>query len=469
MPEIPVSCEISGFEPHVTPIHWKIELMYRVSRFCRSDDAALSARYCPSTDSHCPKFGNGRHKHINHAYYHPTEFTFSRTYQGTARSKTFTIFRPTSEPPTGYAADTDVSYDQPWHPYDVFGGHGILSVWVDVDGVRSLDYVHLWINGGGGLERRNGNPSIAQVERHLKVLLGFPNPDIASTDPSVSVVRRELFAIAMAAFDHESNGFHAFDLSGSKASQGKREVSLRFNLEKLGWGCANQPKCSVLYSYPVDPIGNPLVTPDFGVGITQTTIFGASGGTGPKAELFWNWKYNMEAGLHVLLAKAPKALDGMLPGRKRVSRALNEVRKARARADAAKTQLEQATSAAQGKVTAGLLRSKTRFRQAEDARLLSETELENATHELSTQTAGRSFFDLAIWLWTRYNGAPMSSQDRTRHHSQSDSHFPNKYTADIVGRSSGFGRAVSGDHLPNDIGDQIRQIDATVPKYPYGS
>lgn len=149
MPAIPVVCSVSGFDPAVTPIEWRI--------ICRH---VLS-----------------RHMNAGGFQYKGSSESLEREWRGESRGASFTLFGAASP-------ECSCTYSDESH---VLGGHALLLVGARVNGVTLLDYVHLRIGGT--------NPSADDV-------FGYVDKQLAGYDPNIVTMLRAIYA-------HES-GFQQF-------------------------------------------------------------------------------------------------------------------------------------------------------------------------------------------------------------------------------------------------------------------
>lgn len=144
MPIIPVTCSVSGFDPSVTPIEWRLVCRHILCR----------------------------HMNAGKFQYRGASEVYDREWRGTSRSATFQIF--------GGSAECPCTYNERGR---LLGGHALLMVGVSLPAGKLLDYVHLRIAGT--------NPAPADVLRYL-------DERSAGYDPNIGCMLR-------AVFRHESN------------------------------------------------------------------------------------------------------------------------------------------------------------------------------------------------------------------------------------------------------------------------
>jgi hypothetical protein len=149
MPAIPVTCNVSGFNPSSTPIQWRL-----ISRHV----------LC-------------RHMNTGGYRYKGSSEILQREWRGESRAASFTIFGPD-------APECRCTYNDQSR---VLGGHAILMVAAQAPSATLLDYVHLRIGGS--------NPSVENVYSYL-------DKQLAGYDPNVVSMLRAIYA-------HES-GFQQF-------------------------------------------------------------------------------------------------------------------------------------------------------------------------------------------------------------------------------------------------------------------
>src|SRR5262249_31688820 len=84
MPPIEVKCSRWGFLPEApaTPLRWKLEMAYAVGRYYRKDSPALTKKYAE----------NNEHPKSAFAYYHPKVYRWTKTWTGTSKNESFTLF-----------------------------------------------------------------------------------------------------------------------------------------------------------------------------------------------------------------------------------------------------------------------------------------------------------------------------------------------------------------------------------------
>jgi hypothetical protein len=255
MPPIAVECKVSGFNPQVTPIRWRL--------------------VCEWT--HC------RYEKQNHVYRYQARYEPLRMeWQGRATSATFRLF---ADPP-----DQNVLYDYnpPGPNAPVMGGHAVLSVAV-TPGQGEPPYIgsaHLLIGGT--------NPDETNV-------MAYVDQIFAGRDVNLARMMKAIFA-------HES-GFEQF--SGSAHSK----FHLNFTYNK--WHKTPppaQPPCPVDFVFPPDPANFPKIAFDWGIGISQYTLLPERTLVPGVA---WDWRVNSLIGVNLFLVEcARKTFSQALTWRK---------------------------------------------------------------------------------------------------------------------------------------------------------
>ncbi len=239
MPSIKVECGISGFNPAVTPILWRLEAAHPTCRY----------------------------SNMGHYTYQAACEMFKREWQGKSTAKVFTLFDP---------ADRNVSYDYGSATDDVMGGHAILSVYArPVQSERPFaDYVHLRIVGT--------NPTKEDVLRFL-------GPLFEGRDENLRWIARAIFA-------HES---HYKQFSETVQSQTRFTITAPRHGKKM----EGQPDCILRFDWPDDPPDFPLISFDFGIGISQYTRLRRQA---VSADMAWDWRSNLLVALNLMLDNAER-------------------------------------------------------------------------------------------------------------------------------------------------------------------
>jgi len=149
MPAIPVELSVSGFDPKVVPVEWRLVCRHVLCR----------------------------HTNIGQFRYRGSCAVLEREWRGQAHAATFTIFGPSSP-------DCQCTYSDETR---IQGGHALLVVAARTDGTTLLDYVHLRIAGT--------NPMVESVLRYVDEQLEGYHPNVLS--------------MVHAIYEHES-GFRQF-------------------------------------------------------------------------------------------------------------------------------------------------------------------------------------------------------------------------------------------------------------------
>lgn len=236
MPEIAVSCYIFGFDPAETPIYWRLQCRHVL---CRHQNQG-SYRYRGECE------------------------ILEAEWQGQSKKGQFTLFSETCDPDIAY--DFDSSDPQK----SVMGGHAILSVAARPPERAQplIDYVHLRITGT--------NPTKRDVFNYM-------DKELKGRDENIIHMVRAIFA-------HES-GFKQFQTGPQKSSK------MTFRTKHHHYG-ETQPDCEVRFDWPDDPVNFPLVTYDFGVGISQYT---RSKEKTIGCRVAWDWRENIKTGIIVFM------------------------------------------------------------------------------------------------------------------------------------------------------------------------
>lgn len=134
MPEIEVRCNVVGFDPAVSPVHWRLQSLYVVGRYRKVSGGSMP-------------------------HYRSRVLALPDEWTGKSSSATFTLFAP----------DPHVTYDN--QSGRVAGGHAILTIAACPPGSDWLvDFVHLRIGGT--------NPSEANVRAFVADALSGRDPNI---------------------------------------------------------------------------------------------------------------------------------------------------------------------------------------------------------------------------------------------------------------------------------------------------
>jgi hypothetical protein len=180
-------------------------------------------------------------------------------WQGQSKRADFTIFSSTDDPMVQYSYNDRVGV--------LMGGHAILAVCAAPPGASAplLDYVHLRIGG------RNPTQDDA----------------LAWVDSALQGRNENLVHMVRSMYAHESNFRQFRDGPQSQA--------------QLACGNVNPgDPCVVLFQWPRDPPHHPLVSFDFGVGISQYTRFPSQS---ISREIVWDWRRNCAKGINILFDK----------------------------------------------------------------------------------------------------------------------------------------------------------------------
>lgn len=187
--------------------------------------------------------------------------TFNAEWRGESQTTDFTVFGP----------DCRCTYSDAGR---VLGGHGLLMVAVRLPEVTLCDYVHVRIAGT--------NPTQAEV-------FAFLDDQLADHDENVQQMVRAIF-------QHDS-AFTQF------ASQAQRSAAVTLTRRHHADGL--QPDCRMRFDWPDDPAGFPLISFDFGVGLSQ---FSHNDGSAISAELAWDWRENVRRGTNLFFGKLRRKL-----------------------------------------------------------------------------------------------------------------------------------------------------------------
>jgi hypothetical protein len=196
---------------------------------------------------------------------------FDREWRGESTAANFTILDGTS-------TQCSCTYNDQSH---LLGGHGILQVAVSVDGALITDFVHLRIGAA--------NPTQADV-------LGYLNTQLGAYDPNVASMVRAIFA-------HES-GYRQF------ATGTQSKTAMTFSYARGFHHDSTQPDCPVSFEWPADPANFPMVSFDYGVGISQYTRVA---GQTITSDMAWDWRENIRTGVNLFIANKlkPRFKPGM--------------------------------------------------------------------------------------------------------------------------------------------------------------
>jgi hypothetical protein len=161
------------------------------------------------------------------------------------------------------------------------GGHAVLQLVAAVSGSLLTDFVHLRIAGS--------NPAQADVLNYLE-------RELADSDPNIACMLRAIFA-------HES-GYKQF------ATDGQSGALMSFSYKRGYHRDPKQPDCAVDFTWPSDPPDFPLVTFDYGVGISQYTRVA---GQSISSDMAWDWRENIRSGINLFLSNKlrPRLEPGM--------------------------------------------------------------------------------------------------------------------------------------------------------------
>lgn len=187
--------------------------------------------------------------------------TFNAEWRGESQTTDFTVFGP----------ECRCTYSDAGR---VLGGHGLLMVAVRLPEVTLCDYVHVRIAGT--------NPTQAEV-------FAFLDDQLADHDENVQQMVRAIF-------QHDS-AFTQF------ASQAQRSAAVTLTRRHHADGL--QPDCRMRFDWPDDPAGFPLISFDFGVGLSQ---FSHNDGSAISAELAWDWRENVRRGTNLFFGKLRRKL-----------------------------------------------------------------------------------------------------------------------------------------------------------------
>jgi hypothetical protein len=265
MPEINVACTCQGFAPK--EIFWRLKVRHVL----------------------------GRHSSIGKYQYRTICRPLELEWRGQSSATSFKLF--------AREADDNVSYDPDANDpgETVMGGYALLSVAAYPPGQTApvVAHAHLRIRGS--------NPSPDEAKAFLADILKDRD--------------RNIVLMAQAAFVHES-GLRQFKaeeqvrallvISRKRHAQ-IRAKEIRDNPHVPPLTDEKQPPCPLHMVWPYDPPGFPLVTCDFGVGISQFTQLR---GQNVTETIAWNWKENMRHGVNVLLGKLAASFAPPKPGKK---------------------------------------------------------------------------------------------------------------------------------------------------------
>lgn len=188
--------------------------------------------------------------------------TFEAEWRGESHTRDFTVF--------GDGSRSTFNTDD-----HVLGGHGLLMVAARLPEGTLCDYVHVRIAGT--------NPSRADVFAYL--------------DEKLAGYEENVKRMVRAIFQHEA-GYTQF------APRAQRSAAVTFNRRHHVDG--GQPECRIRVDWPDDPPGFPLVSYDFGVGLSQ---FSRIDNHVINAALAWDWRENVRRGTNLYLGKVRRKLQ----------------------------------------------------------------------------------------------------------------------------------------------------------------
>jgi len=187
--------------------------------------------------------------------------TFHAEWRGESHARDFTVF--------GEGDGSTYNCDD-----RVLGGHGLLMVAARLPEGTLCDYVHVRIAGT--------NPSQADVFAYL-------DEKLVAHDENVKRMVRAIF-------QHEAE----FTQFGTHA---QRSAAVTFSRRHHADG--GQPECRMRVDWPDDPPRFPLVSYDFGVGLSQ---FSRVDNHVINADLAWDWRENVRRGTNLCLGKVRRKL-----------------------------------------------------------------------------------------------------------------------------------------------------------------
>jgi hypothetical protein len=201
--------------------------------------------------------------------YSPVSHRFTAEWQGEAHSGRFTLFDE---------ADRSVRFTFGSSTDSPVGGHGILTIAARLPGAADwlVDHAHLLIGGK--------SPDEATARAGITSMLADRHEHIRH--------------MVMAIFAHESSfrQFRTAAISSASRTFGRNQHR----------GDATQADCAVTFRFPGDPAHFPLVSYDFGVGISQYTVMR---GQELTAGVLWDWRENYRAGINVFMAKMRRSFE----------------------------------------------------------------------------------------------------------------------------------------------------------------
>lgn len=189
--------------------------------------------------------------------YRAVSRVLEREWRGESKLASFRIFDPAD-------AGCACTYNQAGC---VMGGDAVLMVAAQVPGGTLCDALRLRITGS------NPNPT---------TVLDWLDQRLAGYDPNVVRMLRAIFA-------HEA-GFRQF--SAIPQSGATMTFTSRYH------GAGQQPDCAVRFQWPAEPAGFPLISFDFGVGISQFTDPARL-----TPDIAWDWRENLRIGINLFLEK----------------------------------------------------------------------------------------------------------------------------------------------------------------------
>lgn len=250
MPVLLVHCTVTGFNPKQHPIHWRLQCLHVLGRYCSG----------------------------GHSTYHSSVLRLAYEWQGYALAPQFTLFASgasptpvrhetaglvyTYRPPLMHVASTNSQPDNAIESRErVIGGHAILTVTARPPGTKQplMDYVHLRIHGT--------NPSQQEREASLTQLLSGRNDNILNAVKAILIQE-----------------------SGSQQFLRKHQIGTRYEGTHFGW--------------PADPEHFPNASFDYGVGLTQETHFLNDGQPIQYwTRTAWDWQENLRTGTDEFFGK----------------------------------------------------------------------------------------------------------------------------------------------------------------------
>ena len=250
MPAIPVTCAVSGFAPNQHPIHWRLQCLHVLGRYCSG----------------------------GHSTYRSSVLRLEYEWQGYAHTPQFILFAANAAPPPLKHEATGLVYTyrpplmevagagvRPGatvqHRERVVGGHAILTVAAKPPGAKQplMDYVHLRIHGT--------NPSQVEREASLNHLLSGRDENILNAVKAILIQE-----------------------SGSQQFLKGPQTRTRYEGVRFAW--------------PADPEDFPNASFDFGVGLTQETHFlHDSQAIQYWTRTAWDWQENLRTGTDEFFGK----------------------------------------------------------------------------------------------------------------------------------------------------------------------